>query len=125
MGRLLKINGVPHTVVGVMPDGFDYPLGSRAWLLSPRPVPLPPLDVEGDLLAQRDVRYFLAVGRLKVGASLEQASAEFNAIATDLRSSLANRTGLAVSQSSACTTGSSATCARRSWFFLLPLGSCC
>ncbi len=84
VGRLLKINGVPHTVVGVMPDGFDYPLGSRAWLLSPRPVPLPPLDVEGDLLAQRDVRYFLAVGRLKDGASREQASAEFNAIATDL-----------------------------------------
>ncbi|HVJ27845.1 MAG TPA: ABC transporter permease, partial [Vicinamibacterales bacterium] len=84
VGRLLKINGVPHTVVGVMPDGFDYPLGARAWILSPRPVPLPPLDVEGDLLAQREVRYFLAVGRLKSGVSPEQAGAEFSAIAADL-----------------------------------------
>ena len=51
IGRRLRINGVAHTVVGIMPASFDYPEGARAWLLSPKPVPLPPLDVTGDLLS--------------------------------------------------------------------------
>ena len=84
VGRFLRINGVPHTIVGVMPKGFDYPLGAGAWVLSPRPVPPPPIDVEGDLLAQRDVRYFYAIGRLHDGVTLAQAQAELSAIAADL-----------------------------------------
>lgn len=84
VGRLLRINGVPHTVLGVMPERFDYPLGARAWLLSPKPVPLPPVDIKGDLLEERDVRYFQAIGKLADGASVEQAQSELAAIAADL-----------------------------------------
>ena len=65
VNRRSRINGVPHTVVGVMPAAFDYPEGAKAWVLSPRPVPLPPIDVPGDLLESRDVHYFKAIGRLK------------------------------------------------------------
>ena len=83
VGRLLRINGVPHTVLGVMPDEFDYPLGARAWTLSPLPVPPPPVDVEGDLLEERSVQYFLAIGRLRAGATTAQAQAELSAIAAD------------------------------------------
>jgi putative ABC transport system permease protein len=64
VGRLVRINGVPHTVLGVMPEGFDYPLGARAWVLSPLPVPPPPVDVSGDLLEERQIQYFQAVGRI-------------------------------------------------------------
>jgi putative ABC transport system permease protein len=64
LGRLLRINGVPHTVLGVMPEGVDYPLGARAWILSPLPVPPPPVDVSGDLLEERQIQYFQAVGRM-------------------------------------------------------------
>lgn len=84
VGRLLRINGVAHTVVGVMPERFDYPLGARAWILSPKPVPLPPVDIKGDLLEERNVQYFQAVGRLSDGVSAEQAQSELAAIAADL-----------------------------------------
>ena len=84
VGRLVRINGLPHTIVGIMPETFDYPAGARAWLLSPKPVPLPPIDIAGDLLEARGVHYFLAVGRLKAGATLAQADQDLGAIADDL-----------------------------------------
>jgi putative ABC transport system permease protein len=84
IGRLLRINGVAHTVLGVMPAGFDYPLGAEAWILSPKPVPPPPVDVEGDLLEQRSLQYFLAIGRLRPNATVEQAQAELGAIAAEI-----------------------------------------
>ncbi|MEO5897425.1 MAG: ABC transporter permease [Vicinamibacterales bacterium] len=83
VGRRLRINGIPHTVVGIMPDSFDYPEGARAWLLSPKPVPLPPMDITGDLLDARAVRYFFAIGRLKPGATIGQAQQDLAAIAAD------------------------------------------
>ena len=84
VGRRLRVNGVPHTVVGVMPAGFDYPIGTRAWVLSKLPVPPAPMDVEGDLLHERSIHYFLAVGRLKPGESLSQAEARLRVVADDL-----------------------------------------
>jgi putative ABC transport system permease protein len=81
--RRIPVNGVPHTVVGVMPAAFDYPEGSRAWVLSPRPVPVPPIDVAGELLESRDVHYFQAVARLRPGVTLANARADMAAIAAD------------------------------------------
>jgi putative ABC transport system permease protein len=83
-GRRLKINGIPHTVVGVMPPSFDYPESAQVWLLSPKPVPLPPIDVTGDLLEARSIVYFLAVGRLKAGVSTAQAQQDLGAIGDDM-----------------------------------------
>ena len=80
IGRRLRINGIPHTVIGVMPASFDYPEGAQAWLLSPRPVPLPPIDVRGELLESRSVVYFQAVGRLKTGTTAAQAQLDLGAI---------------------------------------------
>jgi putative ABC transport system permease protein len=85
VGRLLRINSVPHTVVGVMPETFDYPLGARAWILSTKPVPPPPVDVQGDLLEERNIQYFLAVGRLTDTSSIEQAQSELAAIAAGMQ----------------------------------------
>ncbi len=83
IGRRVRINSVPHTVMGVMPPAFDYPEGSQAWILSPKPVPLPPIDVPGDLLESRDVHYFKSVGRLKPEATPEIARADLAAISED------------------------------------------
>jgi predicted permease len=80
-GARVRINGVPHTVIGVMPPSFDYPEGAKAWVLSPKPVPLPPIDVAGDLLESRGVHYFQAVGRLRPGIEPEQARADLAALA--------------------------------------------
>ncbi len=83
VNRRIRINAEPHTVVGVMPASFDYPEGSKAWVLSPKPVPVPPIDVPGDLLQSRDVHYFQAIGRLRPGVSTQLARADLAAIAED------------------------------------------
>jgi putative ABC transport system permease protein len=83
-GRRVRIDGVPHTVVGVMPRSFDFPEGSKAWILSSKPVPLPPIDVPGDLLSNRDVHYFQVVGRVKPDLTPEVARADLQRLAEDL-----------------------------------------
>lgn len=32
LGRTLRLNGVPHTIVGVLPAGFSQPQGTEVWL---------------------------------------------------------------------------------------------
>jgi len=75
VGRRLRIDGETATVVGVMPDGVDYPLlwgRVDAW----RPLALTP-----EQLANRGAHWLNAIGRLKPGVSLTQAGAELSAIA--------------------------------------------
>ncbi len=71
----VRINGVPHTVVGVMPAGTGYPEEAQAWVLSSKPVPVPPIDVAGDLLASRGVHYIKAIGRLRPGVNVRTGTA--------------------------------------------------
>ena len=79
--RRVRINGVAHTIVGVMPASFAYPDGAKAWVLSTKPVPLPPLDIAGDLLESRGVHYFMAIARLRPGITIEQARADLEGLA--------------------------------------------
>jgi putative ABC transport system permease protein len=83
-GRRIRIDGVPHTVVGVMPQAFNFPEGAKAWILSEKPVPLPPIDVPGDLLSNRDVHYFQAIARMKTEATRDLALADLQRLAGDL-----------------------------------------
>jgi predicted permease len=72
LGRTVHLGGVPRTIVGVMPDGFEFPTGHQFWV----PLSEDPLKYkrgEGPELAM--------FGRLKTGATLEQARAEMAAIA--------------------------------------------
>jgi hypothetical protein len=62
IGRQVRVNGTPHTIVGVMPAQFNYPLNGRAWFVSNKPVPLPPMTVDGDITEIRDISYFNAIG---------------------------------------------------------------
>ena len=84
VGRQVRINGTPHTIVGIMPAAFDYPLRARAWFLSNKPVPLPPMEIEGDIMEIRDISYFNAVGLLRPGVSVEQANADISRIAAGI-----------------------------------------
>jgi putative ABC transport system permease protein len=86
IGRRVRINGEPHTVTAVMPGGFEWPAGTRVWMLSPRAVPPSPLDIKDqDALESRDAHYFNAVGRLKPGVRLAEAQQDLHAIATALQ----------------------------------------
>jgi predicted permease len=70
LGRVFVINGVPTTLVGIMPFRFNK-LGADLY----RPAHLDPADPEWNQ------RYFLFQGKLKPGATLQQAQAELNLIA--------------------------------------------
>jgi predicted permease len=71
IGRLVRLNGVPTTVIGVMPRGFSFPQNQDLW------VPLVPTpDVQ-----RRDRRNtWFVVGRLSEGATVERARAEMETI---------------------------------------------
>jgi putative ABC transport system permease protein len=77
VGQQLKVDGRPHTIVGIMPLGFRFPEDNiELWL----PASLDPNSGRGS--------HFLRVlGRLKPGATLEQARAELDTIAVRLEQS--------------------------------------
>jgi putative ABC transport system permease protein len=81
IGRLAHFSGRACTVVGVLPPSFEWPVGARVWVLAADAVPPSPLAVPGELVQQREINYFDAVGRLKADVSLEQARADADAVA--------------------------------------------
>ncbi|HUF25514.1 MAG TPA: ABC transporter permease [Gemmatimonadaceae bacterium] len=72
LGRTIRANGREHTVVGVMPENFGFPVRQEVWL----PLQLDPLALPRGEGIQLDV-----VGRLGAGLTLDQAQVEMNAIA--------------------------------------------
>ncbi|HSO75180.1 MAG TPA: ABC transporter permease, partial [Blastocatellia bacterium] len=76
IGQPISLNGVNRTVVGVMPASFAFPeKRTELWI----PVALSP-----QRKAARNSISFKAVGRLKPGVTMEQASADMGAIAKRL-----------------------------------------
>jgi putative ABC transport system permease protein len=76
-GRGVRIDGRNATVIGVMPDGFDFPYGNAIWV---------PLQIDIDALPfdRRTPTTFAMIARLRAGATLESADAELKQIAADL-----------------------------------------
>ncbi|HET9226139.1 MAG TPA: ABC transporter permease [Thermoanaerobaculia bacterium] len=75
LGRKIRINGEPGTIVGVMPQGFAFPIAQEVWV----PVRLDPLKNprgRGETLE--------VFGRLRDGVSEDQARAELGGIAKAL-----------------------------------------
>jgi len=70
VGSKVMISGKATTIVGVMPQGFDYPVQSEVWV----PFPLDPAK------EARDNRFISVIGRLKPGASVAQAKAQLDTI---------------------------------------------
>src|SRR6185369_2515906 len=72
VGQTLKLNGIPFTLVGVVPDRAQLTRPARMWTLTGD---VPPF------VRQRSFRVVEVVGRLKPGATLESARADVAAIA--------------------------------------------
>jgi putative ABC transport system permease protein len=70
------LDGVPHTVVGIMPAGFSFPFGREIW------VPYARAEMYGD--NNRGAWFLRAIGRLRDGVSLDQARTELSTIASRL-----------------------------------------
>lgn len=72
VGRTVKLGTAAATIVGVMPEGFGFPVSERIWT---------PLRVDGSLLAPRTGPAVSIFGRLAPGASIDDAQAELEVIA--------------------------------------------
>jgi len=76
VGRAIRVNGRDTTIVGIAPPEFAFPVRERVWV---------PLRIDPATIDSRDQGTTLEVfGRLKDDVTREQASAEMNAIATNL-----------------------------------------
>jgi len=75
LGEHLNINGVPHTVVGVLPPFFNF-LGSTDLFTPVQYNPVP---------GMRSARILIVIGRLKVGSDLQRAQSELDILARVLR----------------------------------------
>jgi putative ABC transport system permease protein len=84
VGQVLKVNAQTYTVLGVLPDGAEWPGSSRIWTLADKEVPPSPVETSNDV-ADREIRYFEAIGRLKPGVSLEQASQDMGRLSAILQ----------------------------------------
>ena len=73
IGQGIMVNGVKHTVVGVMPPNFEFPAQAGAWT-----------TMQSDPLAQRGNHSWQVIGRLKPGLTIEQARKDLNGIAGSL-----------------------------------------
>jgi predicted permease len=72
IGRLIRLNGVPATVVGIMPRGFSFPQKQDLWI---------PMKQTPGLLANRQDRgQWFAFGRLAEGVTIRMARAEMETI---------------------------------------------
>lgn len=68
VGKTIRMNVKPATVIGVMPPGFRFPFIDDLWM---------PIGAMASLQRdKRDARPFRAAGRLRVGISVGRAAAE-------------------------------------------------
>ncbi len=76
VGRALRFDGAPYTIVGVMPESFDYPRGVELW------VPVVPQLADAneqwkvDTINDPAWGALFVLGRLRAGVSIEAAAAE-------------------------------------------------
>jgi putative ABC transport system permease protein len=72
LNRTILLNGEKHTVVGVMPAGFQWTDSEEKLFV--------PLALDAAQLASRGSHYLTVVARLKSAVSMVQAQAEMNAL---------------------------------------------
>jgi predicted permease len=83
LGRAIALNGIPYTVVGILPPTFQFP-HSNQWIplvgATPKPALFVPEVFEKWELAPDAGFGFGAIARLKPGVTRAQATAELNVI---------------------------------------------
>ena len=72
LGATIGLDGVPHTIVGVMPPAYAYPYGAELWV---------PLRVDPARGESRDLNI---TARIRAGTPIEQLQRELDGIAAEL-----------------------------------------
>lgn len=83
VGKTIEMDGVPRTIVGVLPDGFAYPSGTPGDGGFAEPVKefwQPRIEQPWDLRT-RSGNWIPAVGLLREGVSVDQAQADMDRVA--------------------------------------------
>ena len=81
VGQSITLSGQRHTVVGIMPADFRFPIDAQPsdlWFLLGRD------QFNPALRERRDARMFEVIGRVREGSTIDQAQAEMNVIAATL-----------------------------------------
>ena len=76
VGKQIRMNSEPYTVVGVLPPGIYDRFNSQFWV---------PMFIDTNPLS-RDVRFMTVMARLKDGVSIERAQTEMDGIVRQLQS---------------------------------------
>jgi putative ABC transport system permease protein len=79
VGRTVLLNGRNHTIIGIMPPGFEFPLRTALW----KPLWFPADQYDQQRRGNRGIE---VIGRLKPGISLSTAQAELDNLAAQLTS---------------------------------------
>jgi predicted permease len=75
VGKRIRVNSQPYTVVGVMPEGFKFPNNDKIWI---------PLQTD-PMASKRGEGQFISVyGKVKPGVSFDQANADVQTISKRL-----------------------------------------
>lgn len=77
VGRVVRANARPATIIGVMPEGFAFPNTEEAWV---------PLQTDAAAVPRNEGTWLSVFGRLRPGVTIDQANAEMTAIAARLES---------------------------------------
>jgi putative ABC transport system permease protein len=78
VGKQLTLDGKPFTIIGVLPNDFEFPLARQSTEV------LTTVAAEDDNLTERGAGVFLGVGRLLPGVTATQAQADLNNVASNL-----------------------------------------
>ena len=71
VGRMIRLNGQGHTVIGVMAPGVEFPRGAGLWI---------PLGVERRIVDRRGATFLQAIARTKPGVSRDRIAVQVNAL---------------------------------------------
>ena len=85
LGKTIILNGMPHTIVGVLPRSFDMQMvaGGEVWMTGDRGIPRS-FPFPGDLTTIRDSHIIAVVGRLANGSTRQQAQAQLTSVMSGL-----------------------------------------
>ena len=67
VGSAVEIDGTPYEVVGIAPEGFDFPMGAQLWA---------PLSFDAAAAANRRSRYLTVIARLAPHRTLQDAKVQ-------------------------------------------------
>jgi predicted permease len=76
VGRTVALDRVPHTVVGVMPAGFEFPLKGQQWNNDPAELWVPMAFTAAEIQGWGNMYNHSVLARLKPGVMLSQAQAD-------------------------------------------------